>query len=384
MLEMLDEDMLLGAAAAHHGLADPVYSPGTLEGLAVQVRALRLEAELNEVSLMQTLPLLIQALSNDALVNEAVRRHPEIEQVQVEAPLVIVGLPRTGTTLLQNLLARDPANRCPALWELRAPAAPPDAPDDWAQHQRAQTDELLDFIYTSAPSFKLIHPMHTDAPDECSWLMRNTFASLVNAFSHHAPSYADWFLDLEHGAMVQHYGSLKRQLQAILWRRPGARLVLKDPHHLANLPALLEIFPDARVVHTHRAMSEAVPSAASLCAALTSIGAQGPDEPKIGRYVARILDKVMARMTQARDHLPASSFFDLRYLDLIRDPVGKALEVETWAGRPPGPEAEAAMRAWLADNAQHKHGRHRYTPAQYGLDPDALERRYADYTARYL
>jgi hypothetical protein len=383
MKEMLQETLLVDAAVVQHHLSD-LGDARDFVALRVLLQALREEADISPEGLWRTIPRLINTVAKRTLISDLLARHPEVEQVQVEAPLVIVGFPRTGTTLLQNLLACDPSNRPALLWEMRSPVTPPHADPDWVQAQVKETQALLDFVYQAAPEFERIHPMGAESPDECSWLIRNSFASMVYAYTYYIPSYVEWLVSQNHEEMVRHYRYFKLQLQMLLWRRPGTRLVLKDPCHAWHLEALLEVFPDARVIHTHRDVSETLPSLASLCTALHTMESKTRDDARMGRYALRLLETASDAIARARAVIPAACVRDVRYQDLVRDPVGTALGLEAWAGREPGPGAEQAMRAWLLANAQHKKGHHAYTLAQFGLDPDEVQARFAPYTRAYL
>lgn len=383
MQNMLNSAALHDAAAARtrlHDFGDPHY----LQALQALLEALTDEAQLSPQGMWRTIPYLISALGHRALVTDTLKKHPEIRDLPIEAPLFITGFPRTGTTLLHNLLACDPANRAPLLWELQNPVTPPDAPDTWRQDTIRATEALLAFVYKTAPDFARIHPMQAEAPDECSWLLRKSFASMVHAFTYHIPSYVEWLHSLDHDAVVKHYREYRAQLQLLLWRRPGQRLVLKDPCHAWHLDALLEVFPDARVIHLHRDLAETLPSLASLCTALQHLDSDVRDPRRVGAYALRLVETAAAALLRERPNLPPGAVLDTHYKALIQDPAQGALELERRAGRAPAPDAEASMRAWLLANQQHKAGRHAYTLEQFSLSRDQISQRLSQYTSTFL
>lgn len=383
MKHMLDAAALVDAAAAKERLVD-FGGEHCKEALDSLLDALREEAEISPMGMWRTVPRLINTLGKRALAVDALKRSPEIAELPVEAPLFITGFPRTGTTLLQNLLSADPANRPMLLWELRTPVTPPGAPATWVQETIRETQALMDFIYKTAPEFARIHPMAPEAPDECSWLLRNSFASMVYAFTYYVPSYVEWLAALPQATVVEHYRDFKRQLQLVLARRPGQRLVLKDPCHAWHLGALLEVFPDAHILHLHRDTCEVLPSLASLCSALHAMESDRRDPARMGQYALRLMETAAAALERDRAQLPAGAVTDVRYTDLIASPVECALALQRSAGRDPGEGAADAMSTWLESNRQHKAGRHGYTLEQYGIQADALRERFARYTRQHL
>ncbi len=380
---MLNNTALHAAATARSGLHD-FGDPHYLQALDALLQALTQEAELSPQGLWRTVPYLITALEQRARNAATLKAHPEILDLPIEAPLFITGFPRTGTTLLHNLLACDPANRAPLLWELQNPTTPPDAPASWLQDTLRNTQSILDFIYNTSPDFARIHPMHPEAPDECSWLLRKSFASMVYAFTYHIPSYVEWLHALEHDAVVKHYRDFKAQLQLILWRRPGQRLVLKDPCHAWHLDALLEVFPDAHVIHLHRDLSQTIPSLASLCSALQRLDSNTRDPERTGAYATRLVESAAAAILRARPSLPPDAVLDAHYSALVQDPVQAALDLQRRAGRTPGEGAHEAMQAWLHNNRQHKAGRHIYTTEQFNIKNIEDRRALQLYSARFL
>ncbi|MCA9688486.1 MAG: sulfotransferase, partial [Myxococcales bacterium] len=323
---------------------------------------------------------LLLALIRRARIGELRRRHPEIAEIPVERPLIIAAPPRTGTTLLHNLLALEPSNHAFALWELMHPVNPTRAGASWAAHVQGVTAELIAETYERSPDLRAIHPLRAEAPDECSWLLSATATSLVNAVCAHAPGYAAWLLSTD---MRPAYRFHREAVQALLWRRPGAQLVLKDPWHLWHLDALLDTYPDATVVLLHRDMRAVVPSLCSLTRALIAIEAAPPPDEVIGRRCLELLEQGITRMLRTRALLPGA-FVDVDYRALVADPIGAARAIQEASGRALSPAGERAMRQWLIDNPPNAHGPHRYDLATFGLDPADVDARFAEYTARFL
>lgn len=381
-MDPFDIDGLMRAAAAQ--IPDADFGPAGFEAsLARLLAALRDEARLSPQGTWTTVGRIVQSLKRRRLLSRLERRHPEIAEVPLPAPIVIVGFPRTGTTLLHNLLAADPASRAIRLWEMREPFAPVDAGDGWAAEVEQVTAQLVDAGYKLSPRLVDIHPLKAEWPDECSWLFRNSFATLVHGFSHFVPGYVDWLMRRD---MTPDYADYRRQLRAIVWQRPGAPLVLKDPCHLWHLPELLAALPDARVIHLHRDVDRVASSFASLCRALHEGTAAARPDAEIGAYAVDMLETGMRRMLEARAALPAERFVDLGYDRLVADPAAAVAALYERLDLPWTPAAQAGVEGWLAEGRKLT-GRHQHGLADFGLDADDVRARFAPYTddfARFL
>lgn len=309
---------------------------------------------------------MVDHLVTRARVATRLRERPDILDLPVPAPIVVSGLPRSGTTFLHNLLARASGLRGYRLWELRAPATPLDAPLDWARRQVELTQHMVDRLYVAQPRFKAIHGLSPADPDECNWMFRRSFVTPVYAWTFRVPSYYRWLrtADATH-AYVEH----RIQLQCLRWRSPGGVPVLKDPGHLWHLDALLAAYPDARIVRLQRDLDACVPSLASLCHALWSTGSEVDDPVEVGRHVLDMVRDGLDTERRVRAAHP-DNFVDVAYEDLVADPVGTVRRLLERFDRRLDAEGEGRLRAWMA--AQHKAPAHRYGLGDFGLDIDAL------------
>ncbi|HVI01183.1 MAG TPA: sulfotransferase, partial [Enhygromyxa sp.] len=265
----LAEQSILAEAAQRFGVDEPL-EPQFAPAFRALLRALHEEARLSPAGLERTRARLLRALGRRVALAELERVEPSVTAIAIERPIVVTGFPRTGTTLLHNLLARVDGMWAPPLWQLRMPVPPislaAEQAPEWEQAQRDDAAALLDSVYSAAPGFRAIHPMHPDWPDECNWLLRNCFSTLVNAFNWFVPGYVEFLRTCD---MQPAYADHRRFLRALLHRRGDRpRLALKDPFHMWQVEAFLAAYPDATIIQLHREPVQIVPSLASLCASL--------------------------------------------------------------------------------------------------------------------
>jgi hypothetical protein len=243
---------------------------------------------------------------------------------------------------------------------------------------RAQA--YVDEYNRMAPQLARIHFLDARRPDECHRLLGATFASMVYEMRYRVPEYGAWLAGRD---LTAEYDYHRRQLQAIVWRIPGGPVVLKCPFHLWSLAALMRVYPDARIVHLHRNPAETVPSTASLCAAIRPARSGYVALPEIGRQWLARIEPVIADVAATRAAVPAGQLLDVRYRDLIADPLGVLGRISEFAGVPLTAEARTAMSRYLATNGQNRHGVHRYRAEDFGLDPADLSRRFAAYRGTF-
>jgi len=326
---------------------------------------------------------LVQSLVNRAWGVETLRRHPEIADLPIERPIIITGVFRTGTTLLQRLLAADPQNRAPVLWELMSPVDPPGADPAQVRAQvMAPAETFVGLVGQAAPELsQVMHPANASWPEEDEWLLRSSFMNPTLGWFFYLPSYMAW---LEQQDMLPAYQHWRRQLQLLLWRIPGRNLVLKNPNHLFALDALAAVTPDALVVHLHRDMREVVPSLCSLMQALHGLTRPRPDEKTVSEYATNLMQRMVNRMLELRRDPHPLEIMDVPYRSLVDDPLAVVRRIYERLGRTVDEEGARAMHGWLADNPQHKGGKHRYSLEQFHLDPEAISRLFQAYTDRFI
>lgn len=371
------ESLLRSAVDLARG--DDFGDPFFREGLEVLLRAWEEEASLHPARAWRSCGAVVDLLVTRAQLAARLQQRPEIAQRPVASPLIITGLPRTGTTMLHNVLALLPGFRAFTPWEMRAPVTPEGAGPEWAPKQIARTAEDIRALYQRVPGFDRIHKVEAEAPDECNWLFRNNFTTLVWAFMYRVPSYMRWVTGApRHTA----YADYRRQLQVLRDRSPEGQLVLKDPCHLWHLDALLDTFPDAVVIQLHRDPAEAVSSLCSLCHSLQTMDSGHSDPAATGAYCVEMVDRGLPAMLRLRAERPQARFVDVEYRRLIRDPLAELERISEAAGRPLDERGALAVSHWL-EKSPHRPGGHRYRPEDFGLKAAALRERYADYIQRF-
>jgi hypothetical protein len=380
MLPTIDE--LLATARARTGLAD-FGDRWFLEPLDVLLDSLNGEAGLSADGAAAETERIVTALVNRLRLVDACHREPAIEREPVDVAGVIVGLPRTGSTLLQRLLSSVPGLTALRWWEICNYAPwPGETPSHVpGRHQAGQA--IIDALLSGDPDLASGHPYQNDAADEETIILGQFFmGTLMEGFAH-VPRYVDWLKQADHAPM---YSELRRVLQSMQWFDPGrrgARWILKSPAHLASLEALAAAFPGARLIMTHRDPLETIPSLCSLMTMLQGIGTERLDKQQSGRFIAERWAWNLREFMRVRSRLPAERFIDVHYDDLTRDPLSTGRAIVRELGLPDDAAATSAMRAWLEVNGRERHPPHRYTATDFGLTPDSLSALFADYRATF-
>jgi len=345
--------------------------PREHEALAVLAGALTAEAGLTEAGARTAAGAIGAALATVDRVRAATG--PAITAGTVPGPLVLTGLHRTGTTLLQRTLAAHPAIHAPRLWELMSPAE-----DGTEAGLVDRARRYVDEYHAAAPGFREIHPLDPEGPEECHRLIGPTLRSEIYAMRYRVPGYLAWLDRQDHRPG---YCFHRAALRAVLRRRPPAAgtrsVLLKCPLHLRHLAALAEVYPGARVVRLHRDPVTALVSGCSLIAAIRGARAAAVDRAEIGSFW---LDRTAATAALMCEPAPLP-VLDVRYDDLVRDPAGVAAAVCDFAGVPVTAADQARMRR--AATAGRRPGGHRYAPEDYGLRAGPLADRFADYRTRF-
>ncbi len=327
---------------------------------------------------------LVRVLRNRLGLVAARRAHPEIERVQVHQPIVVVGLPRTGSTILHDILARDPAHRAPLTWECNEPCPAPEASTYETDPRIAKSDAELAGVDRLIPGFKSMHPMGARLAQECVVLMQQTMCSVLFHNEYRVPSYQDW-LDDPAFDWRPVYAFHREQLQHLQWRCARERWVLKTGAHMWSLDALLATYPNACVVQTHRDPVKVATSYASLTTLVRAMSSEAVDAFEVAADWTPRLARALERAIDVRDSgsLPAERFHDVHFRALLADPMKVVEGIYGHFGIELSGVAADRMRSFISENPQGKHGVHHYAPAEYGLDVGTERERFARYTTRF-
>jgi hypothetical protein len=368
---------VLGAAREATGL-DDFGDDSFREGLAVMVRSLESEADLTPAGLDQVRGQLVRTLSNRLQVEDWYRRHPEIDEQEIIAPVVQLGLPRTGSTALGNLLAEDPAVRSLRTWEAGTPCPPPEKDHEHDDPRIAQAQAGMDAQLARVPELAAMVPRSAAGPTECLFLLALDFRSGSAVSAKKVPSFSAWLLDCD---MEPGYRYHKKMLKLLQWRCGPTRWRLRSPIHMSGIYDLDKVYPDAQFVMTHRDVTKVIPSVSSLLATVSSL--VGQDDPHyFGGFAAQLWETALRRTVAFRDDGREHRFHDLGFREVQDDPIGSVRKLYASLGEQLSPQAEDRMTKWWAGNSRVQGG-HRYTAEEFGLDAAELRSRFAFYTDRF-
>ncbi len=372
---------LMAAAAAETGL-DGFGPRDFVERLDVLCRSLAHEAGLNDAGRFAQSQLLTGLLRNRLLVEDLITRHPEILAEPIVSPIIICGLPRTGTTHLHNLLSADPALRSLPYWESLEPVlADADQPTDGRADPRIERcDMALSFVNAAMPEFKRMHEMTVDHVHEEIQLLAVDFSSMLFETIAPMPTWRDHYLARDQRPS---YAYLRKILQALQWLRGGTRWVLKSPQHLEQFPALVDTFPDAVFVVTHRDPVSVTASMLTMLGYSARLGQDRVDTARIGGYWDDRLQRMLAACVADRDRLPADRSIDVHFDQFMGDDLGMVRRIYDLARQPTTDESEAAMAAFMRDHPRGRHGGVLYDLGQFGIDRAQLRASMAFYVDRF-
>ena len=377
----LDEAQLLDEARRRTGLSD-FGDDAFREPLALFLRALESEAALTLVGRFLARRELLTWLVNRLELTDTWKRHPEIDGEEIRAPIFVTGSGRSGTSLLHELLAEDPGARVLRTWEALHPCPPPEAASYDTDPRIARADREMRLWERIAPAYGTMHENGGAVPQECLYLTAHELQSDLLSGSYQVPSYQAW---LARSDKTRGYRYHRRMLQLLQWRCPGERWVLKAPSHLWTLRELFTVYPDARVVQTHRDPLVVMASMTSLIATLFWLRSDRVDPRAIAttwiRGVAFMLNHSLEQREQGL--LPADRLHDVLYDELVRDPMAEVRKLYARFALELTPEAEARMRAYLAARPKDRRGAHRYRFSDTGLDLTRERARFAAYQQRF-
>lgn len=377
----LDEASLLESAAANTGL-DDFGGDWFREPLHILLTALENEANLTLTGRVLARAEIQRILQNRLRLEDTWKRHPEILQQPIDAPIVVTGLGRSGTTLLHELLAEDPANRVPRQWETMY-SVPPQAGQSESDSRIAGVEREIVMMDECDPAFPAMHELGARLPAECIYIFAHQFATDKFTGEYFTPSYALWHADCDRTPVYNYH---RRVLQLLQWRHPGERWVLKAPSHISRLHTLFATYPDARVVVTHRDPLRVIGSLANLMATLQRMRSDHVHYELQIEGMAESFAANMEKMADARrgGELPDGRITDVLYRDLVADPIATVEQLYGHWGINLADAARQRMQAYL-DRRGHGKGRatHQYRFADTGLNRDRMRERYARYMNTY-
>ncbi|MFT3930182.1 MAG: sulfotransferase [Spongiibacteraceae bacterium] len=348
--------------------------------LNILVDSLNKEAKLNARGEKSVEGMLIGTLANRLRVEDYLSKHPELLQRPVEKPMFVFGLPRTGTTLVINLLSVDPARRSFLRWEAFDSVPPPKKEELHAGPRYDKAKAQLDMALKMAPHISAIHHEDADSPTECQFSMNASFCAEVYDSQFDIPSYHQWLM---HDADYLPAFRYQKRLLQLLQAETGGRWTLKNPWHPLFLDALTTVYPDAQLVMTHRDPVDVVGSACSLLKAVRPMFSDDVNLKAIGEVLLDTFDIMIERTLAYKAKHGWDSIYDLQYADVMKDPIGAIKNVYKHFDEPFTKEAETAMNAFMASNQQGKHGKHTYSLADYSLTKEQIRERYKDYCDRF-
>lgn len=376
---MSTADELIERARRDTGLSD--LGPDTWhEGLVALLEGAEKAGSLNELGVAVLHDQAVGLLRTRLEVEDWYRRHPEIDDQEITAPLFGLGLPRTGSTALSYLLAQDTRSRSLLTWESGQPTPPP-TPETYDSDPRIeQAAATIAFLDELAPHFKVMLPMSPTGPNECLQILAIDFRSAVFLALGDNPTYEAWLAECD---MTSAYEYHRRVLKLLQWKFPTRPWRLKSPAHMQAIDALVRVYPDARFVMTHRDIAQVIPSVVSLLDSTSELLRSAPLPADFAVRQADYWEQGLRATLAFRDSGQAHRFFDIGFSELRPDPIPAIARLYDWLGVELSDELIGRMRDWGATNPADKHGIHEYRPEQYGIDLAQLRSQFAFYNDRF-
>lgn len=381
----MNVDELVADARSRTGLES--FGPEEAEmrdALGVLAVSLDREGHLDETGQAIAADTLIGLLGSRLGVEEAYRRHPEIADQEIESVLFGIGLPRTASTALIILLAQDPGIRYLRAWEAWAPTPPPELATEAEDPRIDAARARVEMMHQMVPGLKAMLPVSATGPTECMDLLAMSFRSPALDTQATTPTFGEWVLSCDMGPAYRFHQRVVKLLQ---WRRPPSRWRLKTPLHMFGLDALVEVYPQAKFVMTHRDPAKVIPSVATLVDALAPPNTLDPAEWR--RYLGTSLTdrwvEATHRLVEFRDRVGDERFFDLRFREVMTEPLAAMGRLYSWLGEELTPEAAAAMAGWVERNEAERAavGPMAYRAEDYELAPGAIRGRFGEYLERF-
>ena len=374
----LDSQKLLQKARSKTG-ATAIQLPQLEKGLDLLVKSINHESKPNSFGKLAAKSLFERTLIGRLKVEQHLQAHPEIEQTEIRKPIFIIGMPRTGTTILHALLNKDPQNRSPLAWECLIPSPVPQLENYTDNAQLNSIKKEFSQLFKLVPDLKKKHYIEAEAPQECLGVTALDFTSFQPIAQFHVPSYLKWFSnDADQLATMRWH---KRFLQYLgSGGVTGKRWLLKTPVHLTRLKELFEVYPDACVIMTHRDPKKIIPSAASLVSTVRSLYSDHEDPFVTGSEQHEVWSQYLDSFVENRKKLQKEDqIIDLKFEDFVSDQMAIVKRIYDKFDIALTPEATSNMQQFLDENPKDKHGAHKYTLDDFGLNEDQIKNSFKSY-----
>ena len=350
------------------------------EGLERLISAQESESDLNEVGRAASRSRLVGLLGTRLRIEDWIRQHPEVEEEEIAAPTFVLGLPRTGSTALGNLLTRDPDTRFLRTWESAVPIPPPEAATQHDDPRIAAVQAGIDAMYAENPEWQAMYDASATASTECQDLLGMAFQTWHFGGEHYIPSYEAWLAECD---MEPAYRWHKRVLKVLQSRCPPTRWLLHAPVHALALDGLDKVHPDARFIMTHRDPAKVLGSVCSIISSRRHLWTDGREPLRMGEQQVEMWALALERVIEFRDRNGDDRFADSHFKKLVDDPLGAVESIYDRLGFEFTAAAREAMTERTVSHPRRKHGEHRYSLEEFGLEASEVRDRFGFYLDRF-
>ena len=378
----LEKEALIAKAIKRAGCSD-FGDSGFHEGLDRLLDSFENESRLTLLGRLMAQGTVVERLYTRLKLVEWRKQHPAVAAQEIRKPLFIIGLPRTGTTILHALLDVDPANRSPLFWEVEYPV-PPSTPATWRTDPRiAQVEKALGQFQRLCPGITAVHAMEARLPQECVAILAIDMMAEQFHCMFNVPGYAEWLDEQPKTYSLEFHKQFLQHLQS--GGVTGERWLLKSPCHLHLIPNLLNVYPDANIIQTHRDPIAVCTSMSSLTAMMRGVSSDAIDLKTIGRQQLDWWGKLLGRSLEHRQQLEhrSSQFFDLKMSETVADPLGAVERIYDFFGYELKASVKADMEKFMKNNPRDKHGSHTYKAEDFGINPEKDRARFSEYCAYF-
>ena len=377
----INADAIIARAREKSGFKGSI--PNAEEGLKVLVDSIARDGKPNPFGALAVKGLLDRLLYNRYMIEQEIASNPWIVEQDIHEPVFIIGMPRTGTTVLHAILHKDPAHRAPLAWECLLPY-PAATPDTFTNNDQLRTiKKEFSQLFKLVPDFRKKHYMEADAPQECLGITALDFNSFQFSAQLYLKSYMDWVSnDSDMLSTMQFHKKFLQYIQS--GGVKGERWLLKSPVHLRRLPEIFEVYPDARIIMTHRGPADIVSSTASLISSVRTLYSDKEDPNVTGREQADLWSDYFNRFIDSREKLDREDqIIDLKFEDFVMDQVGTIEKIYKRFGWELSEEVRQSFREFLRENPKDKHGKHEYSLKDFGLHEHEVNRQFSKYLEFY-